>query len=310
MCGRVRLSSNVREIKDFCRHYASTPFRAPIDHSALARTADIGRTAILSSRVFLARGRSAAAGYLAAGGISWLLVVSACAQTDEIQVYDASTNEPGQFSIELHNNYTPIGRKQPDFVGGIVPNHTLNGVPEWAYGVTDWLELGAYLPLYSWTGTGNFLIDGAKLRTEFVIPHAQERSFFYGINFELSFNALYWEPTRNSGEIRPIIGVRFGPVDLIANPIIDTSFQGLGSLDFAPAARVAYNFSERWAAAFEHYADYGQLSHFEPPSRQRQTLFAVVDYKSDPMSVEFGIGHGFTSASDALVLKMILSHDF
>ena len=179
MCGRVRLSSNVREIKDFCRHYASTPFRAPIDHSALARTADIGRTAILSSRVFLARGRSAAAGYLAAGGISWLLVVSACAQTDEIQVYDASTNEPGQFSIELHNNYTPIGRKQPDFVGGIVPNHTLNGVPEWAYGVTDWLELGAYLPLYSWTGTGNFLIDGAKLRTEFVIPHAQERSFFY-----------------------------------------------------------------------------------------------------------------------------------
>jgi len=104
--------------------------------------------------------------------------------------------------------------------------------------------------------------------------------------------------------------VRFGPVDLIANPIIDTSFQGLGSLDFAPAARVAYNFSERWAAAFEHYADYGQLSHFEPPSRQRQTLFAVVDYKSDPMSVEFGIGHGFTSASDALVLKMILSHDF
>jgi hypothetical protein len=44
----------------------------------------------------------------------------------------------------LHNNYTPIGRKQPDFEGGITPNHTLNGVPEWAYGVTDWLELGLY----------------------------------------------------------------------------------------------------------------------------------------------------------------------
>ena len=85
-----------------------------------------------------------------------------------------------------------------------MPNHTLNGVPEWAYGVTDWLELGAYVPLYSWTGSGHFLIDGAKLRAEFVVPHAQERTFFYGVNFELSFNALYWEPTRNSGEIRPI----------------------------------------------------------------------------------------------------------
>jgi hypothetical protein len=251
-----------------------------------------------------------ALGNVAAGGIAAQLVVVAYAQTDEIQVYDATINEPGQFSLELHNNYTPIGRKQPDFTGGIVPNHTLNGVPEWAYGVADWLELGAYLPLYSWTGDERLLIDGAKLRAEFVVPHARERSFFYGINFELSFNALYWEPTRNSGEIRPIIGVRFGPIDLIANPILDTSFQGLGALDLAPAARAAYNFSESWAAAVEHYADYGQLSHLEPLSRQRQTLFAVVDYKAEPLSVEFGIGHGFTAASDALVLKMILSHDF
>jgi len=269
-----------------------------------------GGAAILSSRVFWDRGRSGTIGNVAAGGIVWLLVVSAYAQTDEIQVYDATINAPGQFSVELHNNYTPIGRTQPDFEGGIVPNHTLNGVPEWAYGVTDWLELGLYLPLYSWTGTKHFLIDGAKLRAEFVVPHAQERSFFYRVNFELSFNALYWEPTREAGEIRPIIGLRIGPVDLIANPILDTSFRGLGTLDFAPAARVAYNFSETWAVALEHYSDYGQLNRFEPLTRQGQTLFAVFDYKTDPLSVEFGVGHGFTAASDALILKMILSHDF
>jgi hypothetical protein len=73
--------------------------------------------------------------------------------------------------------------------------------------------------------------------------------------------------------------------------------------------RVAYNFSEKWAAALEYYGDYGRLSCLEPLSGQ-QTLFAVVDYKADPVSVEFGIGHGFTAASDALVLKMILSYDF
>jgi len=73
---------------------------------------------------------------------------------------------------------------------------------------------------------------------------------------------------------------------------------------------VAYNFSESWAVALEHYSDYGQLNRFEPLSRQRQTLFTVVDYKADPLSVEFGVGHGFTAASDALVLKMILSYDF
>jgi len=132
----------------------------------------------------------------------------------------------------------------------------------------------------------------------------------YGVNFELGFNAGYWDPSRTSSEIRPIIGGRLGPVDLIVNPILDTSFQGLGSLTFAPASRVAYNFSETWAAALEHYADYGRLNNFGPLGRQQQLLFAVVDYKSALLSVEFGIGHGFTVASDPLVLKLILSRDF
>lgn len=117
---------------------------------------------------------------------------------------------------------------------------------EWAWGITDWLELGAYAAVYSWTGDGRFLIDGAKLRAEFVVPHAAERSFFYGVDFELGCNARYWGTDPPSGEIRPIIGGRLGPVD----PILGTSFQGLGALDFTPASRVAYQFPKlgqrRW----------------------------------------------------------------
>jgi hypothetical protein len=232
------------------------------------------------------------------------------AQTDEIQVYDAVINPPGQFSVELHNNYTPIGREQPDFPGGVVPNHAWNGVPEWAYGVTDWLELGAYLPLYTLTNQGRLEFDGGKLRALFVVPHAKEREWFYGVNFELSFNARHWEQTRNSGEIRPILGTHQGPWDFIINPIVDTGFNGVHRLDFAPAERIAYNLSPLWALALEHYADYGEVSGFYPVSRQEQTGFAVVDYNGEPNSVEFGIGHGFTEGSDALVLKLMITHDF
>jgi hypothetical protein len=234
----------------------------------------------------------------------------AWAQTDEIQVYDAVIDEPGQFSVELHNNYTPIGRETPDFPGGLVPNHDLNGVPEWAYGVTDWLELGAYLPLYSVTNTGRFELNGAKLRALFVVPHAKEQTIFYGLNFELSYNARHWEQTRNSGEIRPILGVHAGAWDFIVNPIVDTGFNGIHRLDFAPAERVAYNFSDTWAAALEHYGDYGIVSNFSGLNRQQQTGFLVVDYSGEPNSLEFGIGHGFTAASDALVLKLMVTHDF
>lgn len=250
---------------------------------------------------------SAVIGAIALAGLAG---PAARAQTDEIQVYDATINEPGQFSVELHNNYTPIGRLQPDFPGGVIPNHALNGVPEWAYGVTDWLELGTYLPLYTLTNSGQFELDGAKLRALFVVPRAKEQEFFYGINFELSFNAQHWEQTRNSGEIRPILGTHLGPWDLIVNPIFDTAFDGAHRLDFAPAERVAYNLSELWAVAIEYYAAYGYISGFSPLNRQNQTGFVVIDYNGEPNSVEFGIGHGFTAASDALVLKLMITHQF
>ncbi|MGH6887581.1 MAG: hypothetical protein ACREHF_00010 [Rhizomicrobium sp.] len=67
------------------------------------------------------------------------------ARTDEIQVYDAEI-APGVFNLTLHDNYTPSDRSLLNFPGGIVPNQTLNGVPEWAYGVTDRFEAGLYLP--------------------------------------------------------------------------------------------------------------------------------------------------------------------
>ena len=247
---------------------------------------------------------------LAMAALFSLIAGVAEAQTDEIQVYNGEINRPGEFSVTLHNNYTPIGRKEPAFPGGLVPDHDLNGVPEYAYGVNEWLELGAYLPLYSVTRDGRFLINGGKLRVLVAVPHAGERRFFYAVNFELSYNAHHWATTHVDAEVRPIIGTRFGPVDLIFNPIVDIPFTGAGSLDFAPAERLAYNFSKTWAVALEHYADYGAFRHFETVDRQEQALFAVADYSGEPADVEFGIGHGFTSASDALVLKLMLTKSF
>jgi hypothetical protein len=249
---------------------------------------------------------------LAALALTMTAASRACAQTDEIQVYNAEINEPGQASLTLHDNYTPLGRRNPDFPHGLQPQGTLNGVPEWAYGVTNWFEAGLYLPLYSYeTSTDQFMLNGFKVRGLFVEPHADQHQFFYGLNFEFSYNASHWDPRRYTSEIRPILGQRFGPVDVIVNPILDNSYYGgLRGLDFAPAERIDYNFSQAWAVALEHYADYGQLRHFVSVQNQVQELFAVVDYTGEPMDVEAGIGHGFTAASDDLVLKLILARTF
>lgn len=234
---------------------------------------------------------------------------AAWAQTDEIQVYDAEITAAGKFNLTWHNNYTPSGRTQPTFSGGVVPNHALNGVPEWAYGVTDWFEAGTYLPVYTLANDGRALFDSVKLRALFVVPDAHDRTLFYGLNFELSYNTPHWEPSRFSGEMRPIIGAHLGRFDLIANPILDTDFNGVGRLDFAPAARVAYNVSKKLAVAIENYSDFGPLQHFKAASAQSQTLFGVLDYGDASNGIEFGIGKGLTRATDSLVLKLMLMHD-
>jgi hypothetical protein len=192
---------------------------------------------------------------------------AAVAQTDEIQVYDAEIADPGVFNLMVHNNFTPDGLKTPRFLGGLVPNETLNGVPEWAYGVTDWFEQGLYLPLYSLSSNDGPVLDGFKVRELFVVPHAAERTFFYGINFEFSYNAKDWDENRYTSEIRPIIGWHLGKFDFIINPIFDNSWKGFSQLDFAPSARIAFNMSKTWAVAVEQYSDFGIIKHFLPTDR-------------------------------------------
>jgi hypothetical protein len=241
--------------------------------------------------------------------LSLLCSAGAHAQTDEIQVYNAEIAAPGVFNLTLHNNYTPDGRASPAFPGGIVPNQTLNGVPEWAYGVTDWFEAGLYLPLYSISGNGALTYNGFKVRALFVEPDAANQRFFYGINFEFSWNTAHWDPSRHTQEIRPIVGWHLGAFDIIVNPILDNSYKGFDRLDFAPATRLAYNLDKRWAIAAEEYADFGPLRALSSRSQQQHQLFGVVDFSGKPWSIEGGVGVGLTSATDHLVLKLILSRD-
>jgi len=110
------------------------------------------------------------------------------AQSDEIQVYTGELETPGKANLTIHANYTPNGRTIAEFPGGVVPERSLNGAFEWAYGVNQWFEAGTYLPVYTLTRDRKLQLDGVKLRTLFALPHAESRSFFYGVNFELSFN--------------------------------------------------------------------------------------------------------------------------
>ena len=237
-----------------------------------------------------------------------ILFAQSARATDEIQVYNAGIAAPGQFTIQQHLNYVGIGLKDPPFPGGLVSNHSLNGTPEFAYGVTDWWEVGLYLPFA--VQDRQFLSDSFKLRTLFVSPHAEQRNFFYGVNFELSNETPKFSQTRFGLEIRPIIGIRNSQYEFIVNPIVDIGLGKYGEADFAPAARVARKFGEDLFAGFEYYADFGKIGDFNKLSDQQHTLFAVTDFKLGLFDVDFGVGYGLTPASDRLVVKTIVGYAF
>ncbi|HEY1865635.1 MAG TPA: hypothetical protein VGG55_01095 [Candidatus Acidoferrales bacterium] len=236
---------------------------------------------------------------------------AAFAQTDEIQVYDAEIEDLGKFNVMVHSNFTPIGRKTPGFPGGIIPNHSVNGAVEWAWGVKDWFEQGLYFPVYTAYSQGRGgSLNGFKLRELFVRPHAHDHTFFYGVNFEFSVNYNYWESRHITSEVRPIVGLHLHPFDIIVNPIVDTDYTGgFGNLEFVPATRIAYNVNDRWALAFEEYADTGTLHRFDTLNDQFHEVWAVVDHPNKYLDIETGVGFGITSGADKLTFKLMLSRD-
>jgi len=233
-------------------------------------------------------------------------VVSCAAQTDEIQVYDGSLAKAREFTLALHTNYVVSGIDTPAFPGAVVADHSLSGVPELAYGVSDWFEAGLYLPVWSLDAQSGFGLDGVKLRALVAAPRGDERRFAYGVNFEFSVNATRWDPSTFTSEIRGILAWHLAPFDIIVNPIFDTAFDGIGNLVFAPCARVDYNFGA-WAVALESYSDYGPVKDFLPANQQSHQLFAVMDHAGKTWDVEFGAGFGLTSGSDKFTLKLILA---
>jgi hypothetical protein len=228
--------------------------------------------------------------------------------TDEIQVYNAGIADVGQLTIQQHLNYIPLGVKEPPFPGGLISHNSINGTPEFAYGIADWWEVGLYLPFS--IKDQKFYSDAFKLRTLFVSPHAERRDFFYGVNFEFSNETPPFSQTRFAMEIRPIIGVRNAVYEIVVNPIVDIGFGRYGEADFTPAARLARKFGPDLYAGFEYYADFGKIGDFKPLAEQQHTLFAVTDFKLGVIDVNFGVGYGLTPASDRWVVKTILGYAF
>ena len=74
----------------------------------------------------------------AASSVAW-------AAPEEIQVYMDEMNAPREVGLDVHSSYVFSGSKVPDYPGAQGPRHVFRVTPEFSYGLTPDLELGAYV---------------------------------------------------------------------------------------------------------------------------------------------------------------------
>lgn len=225
----------------------------------------------------------------------------------EIQVYDGQANAPRETSLEVHLNHTLQRHLPRQWQEQAARGHLTHATFEFAYGLTRWCELGAYLQLAMPVEPRlRPRYGGSKLRGKFIVPHEISGRWRMGANLEMAFIPMPFDSTRWGGEIRPILGYRAPRWEVIANPIIDLNLAEPTGTSLSPAVKVARVVGGAWALGAEYYGgtlptqDNGDLR------LQEQYVFAAVDLWDRPLELNLAIGRGLTHGAQSWVVKTIV----
>jgi hypothetical protein len=242
----------------------------------------------------------------------------------EIQVYESDINAPGQLGLEVHLNGTLRGTRTPEYAGQIPPNHVGRVTFEPAVGVTEFLEVGAYLQ-FLWAPGGDQRFGGAKLRTKWVVPERISGPWMLGLNVEIGRVPFAVEEQRWANEFRPILGWRGDRLTVSVNPIFGYALTGAERFrpDLEPCGKISWDTRRGVAVGAEYYTSLGFANDVLPVKDQEHLLFAVVDLvprapatptspaHESPWELNVGVGGALTSAPGPhLLVKAIVGRSF
>ena len=265
--------------------------------------------------VWICRGLRRARGCfaLACGALALATSGTAHAADEEIQVYMNDINLPHQPGLELHVNDVASGDQTPDYPGAESSLHRLRVTPEFSYGLDDHFELGAYLPLTTLDSSGHFRADGWKVRVKWLGSHT-ERGFFYGINYEVG--RLSYRLDRNpwNNEIKLIGGWEGDKWIVGANANFDfvlsgpskTSGPAKTPADVQLATKLGYKLTETTILGLESYNGVGNLRNLGNFSGSDQSTFLALDTKLGRWDFNAGVGKGYGTNKDDLIVKFII----
>ena len=246
---------------------------------------------------------------LAATLLAVTLPSPALAADEEIQVYMDEMNPAGGYGLDIHLNYVPSGRPANfDWPGEDASEHRFRITPEWSYGLTSWLELGAYVPLMEIDPQGGLEIGGVKGRVKFIAPHRQGSHFFWGLNYELGRVRRNLDINPWNSELKGIAGWRQGKVTLAANLNVDFVVSGPqpGPAAFQLATKGAYELKPGFSVGLESYNELGDTHRLRLNGRGDHITFVTVDKTLGRFDFNVGVGRGYGKPEDKWVVKAIV----
>ncbi|MBV8158168.1 MAG: hypothetical protein JO278_10960 [Dyella sp.] len=227
---------------------------------------------------------------------------------DEIQVYGADINAPGEFGLELHVNTTPSGNSQPSYPGEVTNPHGWRATAEFSYGLSQNWELGLYIPTVL-TRDNTYYVTGPKIRVKWLpLQPVDGTGYYAGANVEVAHVDQRFDQSTRTLELRPIFGYQ-DPLWLFSfNPVLDWDLAGpskSGVPSFEPAFKAARSIIPGVRAGLEYYMDLGRLNHPAMGPSQSQVIYLAIDVTRGFLPFNFGVGRGLSNAADKWTLKWI-----
>lgn len=230
---------------------------------------------------------------------------------DEIQVYTDEISKPGERGLEFHVNHVPSGRSSPTYQGEQASAKRLQLTPEFTWGLSRSLELGLYLPVAR-DGGGQWVGNGLRGRIKYLVPRAEDQSFFWGLNGEYGWSSRRVSESATSLEVRPIVGWRNDRWLLVTNPIVhfDLGTRPAQKPTFEPAVKIGAQLGPSNLVGLESYFDLGAVGSTTPPKGRPSTQYVSWDTSFGGVDMNLGVGRGNRSAEDRWVLKAIFGFEF
>lgn len=237
-----------------------------------------------------------------------LSATGARAADEEIQVYIDDMLAKGAFGLDVHVNQVLKGRLAGvDFPGEQTSQDRLRITPEWAYGLTSNIELGAYVPLITFANNHGE-IGGVKGRIKYIAPRKEGDGLFWGVNFELGRVRRDLDINPWNAELKGIAGLHKGPWTVAENLNVDWAVSGpdKGPVSYQLATMVTRKFGEDLDFGFESYNTLGDAKRLGPLTVNDQQLFLIMDKGMGRWDLNLGVGWGYGRPEDHLILKAII----